>query len=81
MDYKIEYNNWICNPLLSAEGYEELCAVKDNDEEIKYPVIIFYFVIHITYPPYVIYYKLLAVFEFRALLIPQFFFYIFLAFL
>lgn len=36
MDYKIEYNNWICNPLLSAEGYEELCAVKDNDEEIKY---------------------------------------------
>ena len=35
MDYKIEYNNWICNPLLNAEGYEELSAIKDNDEEIK----------------------------------------------
>ncbi len=36
MDYKIEYNNWICNPLLNSEGYDELIAVKDNDEEIKY---------------------------------------------
>ena len=36
MDYKITYNNWICNPLLSSEGYEELNGIKDNDEEIKY---------------------------------------------
>ncbi|MBO5851667.1 MAG: phospho-sugar mutase [Clostridia bacterium] len=36
MDYKITYNNWICNPLLSAEGYEELSGIKENDEEIKY---------------------------------------------
>ncbi len=36
MDYKISYNNWICNPLLSAEGYEELNGIKENDEEIKY---------------------------------------------
>ena len=36
MDYKVSYNNWVCNPLLNAEGYEELLAIKDSDEEIKY---------------------------------------------
>ncbi|MBR5439861.1 MAG: phospho-sugar mutase [Clostridia bacterium] len=36
MDYKIEYNNWICNPLLNAEGYEELSAIKDDEQELKY---------------------------------------------
>ncbi len=36
MDYKVAFNNWISNPLLTAEAYEELNAVKDNLEELEF---------------------------------------------
>lgn len=36
MNYKITYNNWLTEPKISAEAYEELSAIKDNDKEIEY---------------------------------------------
>ena len=36
MKYKMIYDNWISNPLLSQEAHEELSSIKDNDKEIEY---------------------------------------------
>ncbi len=36
MDYKLTFNNWISNPLLTAEAYEELNSIKDDLKEIEY---------------------------------------------
>ena len=29
MDYKVAYNNWLSNPKLNAEAFEELSSIKD----------------------------------------------------
>ena len=36
MDYKVAYNNWLSNPKLNAEAFEELSSIKDNEKEIEY---------------------------------------------
>ena len=36
MDYKIIYDNWIANPLLCAEGLNELKAIENDDKQIEY---------------------------------------------
>ncbi len=36
MAYRIEYENWLNHPLLTAEGVEELTAIADNEKEIEY---------------------------------------------
>ena len=36
MDYKVLYNNWLSNPKLNGEAFEELSLIKDNDKEIEY---------------------------------------------
>ncbi len=36
MDYKVEYFNWLDNPKINAEGYQELRQIKDNESELKY---------------------------------------------
>ena len=36
MDYKVAYNNWLSNPSLSAEAFEELNLIKNNEKEIEY---------------------------------------------
>ncbi len=36
MDYKVIYDNWVSNPLLSTEAYNELIAIKDDEKEIEY---------------------------------------------
>ncbi len=35
MDYKVAYHNWLDNPKINAEGYQELHLIKDDDNEIK----------------------------------------------
>ena len=36
MDYKVAYNNWLSNPKINAEAFEELSLIKDNEKEIEY---------------------------------------------
>lgn len=36
MDYQVAYNNWLTNPQLNAEAFEELNSIKDNEKEIEY---------------------------------------------
>ncbi len=36
MDYKVAYHNWLDNPKINVEGYQELQKIKDNDSEIEY---------------------------------------------
>ena len=36
MNYKVLYNNWLTEPKLNAEAYEELSAIKDNEKDIEY---------------------------------------------
>ncbi len=36
MDYKINYNTWLTNPYLSAEGLNELKAIENDEKEIEY---------------------------------------------
>ncbi len=36
MDYKVAYNNWLSNPKLNAEAFEELSSIKDDEKEIEY---------------------------------------------
>ena len=36
MDYKVAYHNWLDNPKINAEGYQELHLIKNNDSEIEY---------------------------------------------
>ena len=36
MNYKVEYNNWLTEPKINAEAYEELSAISENEKEIEY---------------------------------------------
>ena len=36
MDYKVSFNDWLSNPKLNSEAFEELSAIKDNQKEIEY---------------------------------------------
>ena len=36
MDYKMTYDNWIANPLLCAEGLNELKSIADDEKQIEY---------------------------------------------
>ncbi len=36
MDYQLEYENWVANPLLNAEGLRELTAIKDDEKQKEY---------------------------------------------
>ena len=36
MNYKVLYNNWLSEPKLNAEAYEELTAIKNDEKEIEY---------------------------------------------
>ena len=36
MDYKMAYDNWIANPLLCAEGLNELKSVANDEKQIEY---------------------------------------------
>ncbi len=36
MDYKVVYHNWLDNPKINAEGYQELHLIKGNESEIEY---------------------------------------------
>ncbi len=36
MDYQVAYNNWLTNPQINAEAYEELSQIKDDEKEIEY---------------------------------------------
>ena len=36
MDYKVAYNNWLSNPKINAEAFEELSLIKDDEKEIEY---------------------------------------------
>ena len=36
MDYQLEYENWVANPLLNAEGLRELTAIKDDETQKEY---------------------------------------------
>ncbi len=36
MDYKMTYDNWIVNPLLCAEGLNELKSIADDEKQIEY---------------------------------------------
>ena len=30
MDYKVAYNNWLSNPKINAEAFQELSLIKDR---------------------------------------------------
>ncbi|MBO4262995.1 MAG: phospho-sugar mutase, partial [Clostridia bacterium] len=36
MDHKVNYDNWVASPFLSAEGLSELTAIKDDEKAIEY---------------------------------------------
>ncbi len=36
MDYKVNYDNWLTNPLLNFEGKQELESISKNEKEIEY---------------------------------------------
>ena len=36
MNYKVEYNIWLTEPIINAEAYEELSAISENEKEIEY---------------------------------------------
>lgn len=36
MDYKIMYENWVANPLLCAEGLNELKGIAEDEKQIEY---------------------------------------------
>ena len=36
MDYKVAYDNWLSNPKINAEAFEELSLIKDDEKEIEY---------------------------------------------
>ena len=36
MDYKVAYNNWLSNPKINAEAFQELSSIKDDEKQIEY---------------------------------------------
>lgn len=36
MDYKVAFNNWLSNPKINAEAYEELTQIASDEKEIEY---------------------------------------------
>ena len=36
MDYKVKYDNWLSDPRLCKEGYDELLSIENNEKEIEY---------------------------------------------
>ena len=36
MDYKVFYNNWLSDPKISVEAYEELKSIENDEKEIEY---------------------------------------------
>ena len=40
MNYKVEYNNWLTEPKINAEAYEELSAISENEKEIEYRLVL-----------------------------------------
>ena len=36
MDYKVKYDNWLSDPRLCKEGYDELLSIENNEKEIEF---------------------------------------------
>ncbi len=36
MNYKVKYDNWLSDPRLCKEGYDELLSIENNEKEIEY---------------------------------------------